>query len=173
MKISLSRGRELITLAEELEHAAAYVHLQLKRYDYDFQVIWSVPAEMMHHLIPKVTLQPLIENAILHGVRHMGEDGEIVISAAYEEDKLLIRVEDNGYKEVDYKAIEGLLNEEPSNPSPLGYGIRNIHQRLRLHFGNLYGIHYSKRGGGGTIVTIVLPVAVEMGERSDVYDIGR
>ncbi|WP_042164121.1 sensor histidine kinase [Paenibacillus gorillae] len=173
MKISLSRGRELITLAEELEHAAAYVHLQLKRYDYDFKVIWSVPAEMMHHLIPKVTLQPLIENAILHGVRHMGEDGEIVISAAYEEDKLLIRVEDNGYKEVDYKAIEGLLNEEPSNPSPLGYGIRNIHQRLRLHFGNLYGIHYSKRGGGGTIVTIILPVAVEMGERSDVYDIGR
>ncbi|WP_253945006.1 sensor histidine kinase [Paenibacillus sp. NEAU-GSW1] len=173
MKISLSRGRELITLAEELEHAAAYVHLQQKRYDYDFTVTWAIPSEMQHHLIPKVTLQPLIENAILHGVRHMGEDGEIIISAEYEEDKLLIRVEDNGYKEVDYKEIERLLYADASGPDSQGYGIRNIHQRLQLHFGNMFGIQYKKRDGGGTIVTIILPVAVETGEQSDVYDFGR
>ncbi|MGO4109268.1 cache domain-containing sensor histidine kinase [Paenibacillus sp. YAF4_2] len=167
MKISLSRGRELITLAEELEHAAAYVKLQQKRYDYDFQVIWSVPDTMMNHLIPKVTLQPLIENAMIHGVKNMGEDGEIHITAEYEGDKLLIRVEDNGFKDVDYKAIESLLNEPTANPT-FGYGIKNIHQRLQLHFGNIYGIQYKKRNGGGTIVTIVLPSADERKEQGDV-----
>ncbi|ACT00009.1 cache domain-containing sensor histidine kinase [Paenibacillus sp. JDR-2] len=167
MKISLSRGRELITLAEELEHAAAYVKLQQKRYDYDFQVIWAVPEEMMNHLIPKVTLQPLIENAIIHGVKNMGEDGEIHINAEYEGDKLLIRVEDNGYKEVDHKAIESLLNE-PAAQSSSGYGVKNIHQRLQLHFGNVYGIQYKKRNGGGTIVTIMLPAAGERKELGDV-----
>lgn len=173
MKISLSRGRELITLAEELEHAAAYVNLQQKRYDYAFLVTWSVPSEMLQHLIPKVTLQPLIENAMLHGVKHMGEDGEIVIIAEYEEDKLVIRVEDNGFKEVDYKAIDSLLNEETAYASSSGYGIKNIHKRLQLHFGNLFGIHYKKRSGGGTVVKIVLPIAGELGEQSDVHDIGR
>ncbi|GMK46752.1 cache domain-containing sensor histidine kinase [Paenibacillus glycanilyticus] len=167
MKISLSRGRELITLAEELEHAAAYVKLQQKRYDYDFRVIWAVPEEMMNHLIPKVTLQPLIENAIIHGVKNMGEDGEIHINAEYEGDKLLIRVEDNGYKEVDHKAIESLLNE-PAAQSSSGYGVKNIHQRLQLHFGNVYGIQYKKRNGGGTIVTIQLPAAGERKELGDV-----
>ncbi|WP_336788153.1 cache domain-containing sensor histidine kinase [Paenibacillus sp. MMO-177] len=167
MKISLSRGRELITLAEELEHAAAYVKLQQKRYDYDFRVVWAVPEEMMNHLIPKVTLQPLIENAIIHGVKNMGEDGEIHINAEYEGDKLLIRVEDNGYKEVDHKAIESLLNE-PAAQSSSGYGVKNIHQRLQLHFGNVYGIQYKKRNGGGTIVTIQLPAAGERKELGDV-----
>ncbi|MCK9859475.1 sensor histidine kinase [Paenibacillus sp. ATY16] len=167
MKISLSRGRELITLAEELEHAAAYVKLQQKRYDYDFRVIWAVPEEMMNHLIPKVTLQPLIENAIIHGVKNMGEDGEIHINAEYEGDKLLIRVEDNGYKEVDHKAIESLLNE-PAAQSSSGYGVKNIHQRLQLHFGNVYGIQYKKRNGGGTIVTIQLPA---VGERKELGDV--
>ncbi|WP_336774574.1 cache domain-containing sensor histidine kinase [Paenibacillus sp. MMO-58] len=167
MKISLSRGRELITLAEELEHAAAYVKLQQKRYDYDFRVIWAVPEEMMNHLIPKVTLQPLIENAIIHGVKNMGEDGEIHINAEYEGDKLVIRVEDNGYKEVDHKAIESLLNE-PAAQTSSGYGVKNIHQRLQLHFGNVYGIQYKKRNGGGTIVTIQLPAAGERKELGDV-----
>jgi two-component system sensor histidine kinase YesM len=122
---------------------------------------------MMNHLIPKVTLQPLIENAMIHGVKNMGEDGEIHITADYEGDKLLIRVEDNGFKDVDYKAIESLLNEPTANPT-FGYGIKNIHQRLQLHFGNIYGIQYKKRNGGGTIVTIVLPAADERKEQGDV-----
>ncbi|MFF2481905.1 sensor histidine kinase [Paenibacillus sp. NPDC058071] len=164
MKISLSRGRDLITLAEELEHAAAYVQLQLRRYDYEFNVTWSVPVAMHHHLIPKVTLQPLIENAILHGVKNMGDEGEIEISADYGEDKLLVRVIDNGYKEVDYKEIERQIGEEMPSSSTSGYGIRNIHQRLQLHFGNTYGLQYSGGERGGTVVTVVLPTAIETEE---------
>lgn len=156
MKISLSRGRELITLEEELEHATAYIKLQQHRYDYVFDVVWKIHPDAKSYLIPKITLQPLIENAIIHGVKNMGEDGEIIISAAVEEETIRITIEDNGYKTVDYMAIEAVLNDESPNPAS-GYGIRNINQRIHLHFGPDYGIDYAQRKEGGTIVTVKLP----------------
>lgn len=156
MKISLSRGRELITLEEELEHASAYIKLQQLRYDYVFHVVWNIEAGTKTNLIPKITLQPLIENAIIHGVKNMAEDGEIIISASELDGSILISIEDNGYKPVDYEAIDILLNdEEPNHLS--GYGIRNINQRIHLHFGTYYGIRYDERAEGGTIVTVKFP----------------
>lgn len=156
MKISLSRGRELITLEEELEHASAYIKLQQHRYDYVFAVIWNIAPETKSNLIPKITLQPLIENAIIHGVKNMDEDGEIIITSVLQNDRILITIEDNGYKQVDYKAIDHVLNDESPNPVS-GYGIRNINQRVHLHFGPDYGISYGPRAGGGTVVTVTLP----------------
>ncbi|MEK4515038.1 histidine kinase [Paenibacillus sp. FSL H8-0122] len=156
MKISLSRGRELITLEEELEHAGAYIKLQQHRHDYVFAVIWNIAPGTTRNLIPKITLQPLIENAIIHGVKHMEEDGEIIITSVLEDGRIRITIEDNGYKQVDYKAIEQILNDDSPNPVN-GYGIRNIHQRVQLHFGGDYGISYSARERGGTIVSVILP----------------
>lgn len=156
MKISLSRGRELITLEEELEHASAYIKLQQHRYDYVFAVIWRIEPDTKSNLIPKITLQPLIENAIIHGVKNMDEDGEIIISASAQDDVIQITIEDNGYKQVDYEAIRQVLNDESPNPAS-GYGIRNINQRVHLHFGPDYGISYAPRREGGTVVTVKLP----------------
>lgn len=156
MKISLSRGRELITLEEELEHAGAYIKLQQHRHDYVFAVIWNIAPGTTRNLIPKITLQPLIENAIIHGVKHMEEDGEIIITSVLEDGRIRITIEDNGYKQVDYKAIEQILNDDSPNPVN-GYGIRNIHQRVQLHFGRDYGISYRARERGGTIVSVILP----------------
>ena len=187
MKIGLSRGRELIMLQEELEHARAYMALQQMRYDYEFKLAWQIDKRVLRRLIPKITLQPLLENAILHGVRQMGDEGEIaVIVALSGEDgdgigaadksgetgaepdeakngepdmarcNVIIRIEDNGYAETDYEAIERLLAEDGQQASS-GYGIRNVLQRIRLHYGSDYGLHYSRREGGGTVVTIVLP----------------
>ncbi|MBW7455143.1 histidine kinase [Paenibacillus sepulcri] len=165
MKIGLSRGRELIRLEEELEHAAAYIKLQQPRYEYEFQVIWNLDERIHDVLIPKITLQPLIENAIIHGIKNMGEDGEIMISTFDRGNTVMIRIEDNGYKEVNYEAIDRLLNEEEAQPS-LGYGIRNIHQRIQLHFGRPYGLHYQRREIEGTAVTIVFPKTYEEGQRN-------
>ncbi|OBZ16040.1 sensor histidine kinase [Bacillus sp. FJAT-26390] len=158
MKIGLSRGRELIPLEEELEHASAYVSLQQKRYKYEFQVTWSIPDAARDILIPKISLQPLIENAIIHGVKFMGEDGEIHISAVVEGERVTIKVEDNGHKEVDYSAIERLLSGDKPDHT-LGYGIRNIQQRIQLHFGNMYGMSYKRGEHGGTAVWIILPAS--------------
>lgn len=156
MKISLSRGRELITLEEELEHARAYIKLQEHRYEYGFEAVWDIDPEVLDTLIPKVTLQPLIENAIIHGVKNMGEDGEIRILASGDDERVYIRIQDNGYREVDYEAIAKLLYDDQPNHS-LGYGIRNVQQRIRLHFGEPYGITYRKREARGTEVEMVLP----------------
>lgn len=160
MKIGLSQGRELIRLEEELEHASAYVNLQLKRYSYEFKVIWDIPDAIKQIRIPKISLQPLIENAIIHGVKLMGEDGEITISAALEGERVTIKVKDNGYKQANIAAIDQLLNDETVDHK-LGYGIRNIHQRIQLHFGNMYGLKYRRREEGGTEAIIVLPATYE------------
>lgn len=160
MRISLSRGRELITLREELEHAKAYTRLEQKKYEYEFTVEWRIDEEVLSVLIPKITLQPLIENAIIHGVRSMGEDGEIVVAAVRDGETLVLTVADNGYKTVDYEAIERLLRDK-ENAAPSGYGIRNVQQRIELHFGAAYGLSYSAREGGGTQAAIVLPLRYE------------
>lgn len=157
MKISLSRGREIISLGEEREHAAAYVALQQRRYEADFKMEWDVPEELGGIGIPKITLQPLIENAIIHGIKHMGEDGLIRVAAVRDEEgRIRVMVEDNGYKAVDYAAIERWLGETDSSPA-IGYGIRNIDQRIRLRYGYPYGLAIGPRPGGGTKVSILLP----------------
>lgn len=156
MRISLSRGRELITLQEELEHATAYTRLQQKRYEYEFQVIWETEEEALKHPIPKITLQPLIENAIIHGVRNMGEDGAIVVRACVRQDRVVVEVEDNGYKPVDHEALNRMIRA-PLPEVRSGYGVHNVHERIQLHFGADYGIRYSSPPGGGTRVTILLP----------------
>jgi two-component system, sensor histidine kinase YesM len=160
MKIGLSRGRDLITLEEELEHAQAYTLLQEMRLEQAFRIEWDIPPELMSLSIPKITLQPLIENAILHGIKNMGEHGVIVVRAAKANDRVFIDVEDNGYKEADLDAIRKLLSEQQPNPSH-GYGVRNVNQRLQLHFGPSYGLRYRKREGGGLIATVDLPATQE------------
>ncbi|WP_438447639.1 histidine kinase [Gorillibacterium sp. sgz5001074] len=156
MKISLSRGRELISLREEMEHADAYVKLQKLRYEYTFEVYWHLDPELAEVRIPKIAVQPLIENAIIHGVRNMDEDGEIHIRTMIVGDHVEVRVEDNGYKKVDYEALRLLLDSPQGEPS-IGYGIRNIHERIRLHFGMPYGLRYRTGELGGTEASIVIP----------------
>ncbi|THF77357.1 sensor histidine kinase [Cohnella fermenti] len=163
MRISLSRGRELITLQEELEHATAYTNLQLKRYEYEFRVRWDVDPEAADALIPKITLQPLIENAIQHGVRNMGEDGLIVVNVRREGDRVIVEVADNGYQKVDFEWLNRIVRE-PSGESATGYGIHNVYERIQLHYGPEYGIFYSGTPGGGTTATIALPYQASDGQ---------
>lgn len=191
MRISLSKGRELITLDEEIQHAVAYINLQLMRYEYGFRVEWAIPRELLTAAIPKITLQPLIENAIIHGVRNMGEDGLIRISATVPAASpaipavgpdpsaisafpdaaipaavppasaaaILLIVEDNGYKKVDYAQLNRLLQEDIGGAAAsTGYGVRNIHQRLQLHFGKAYGLSFHPRPEGGTAVSLLIPL---------------
>lgn len=156
MKISLSRGRDLITLGEELEHAGAYMNLQLNRYDYQFTIRWDVPEALLANHVPKITLQPLLENAIIHGIKNMGEDGMIRVSGHLEGDRCRIVIEDNGFRPVNYESIRRLLHDDAPDHS-LGYGIRNIQERIRLHFGSRYGLQYEPGEEGGTRVTITIP----------------
>ncbi|WP_027088071.1 sensor histidine kinase [Cohnella panacarvi] len=158
MRISLSRGRELIAIKDELEHASAYASLQQKRYEYGFAIEWRIDDDTFAYEIPKITLQPLIENAIIHGVMNMGEDGEITVSAKKLTDSIRITVEDNGYKAVDYEAINRMLADANSAS---GYGIRNVQQRIQLHFGERYGLTFEPREVEGTRVIMTLPLRAQ------------
>jgi len=163
MRIALSRGKELIPLRDELEHARAYVNLQKMRYDYGFRVHWDVEEALLATPIPKITLQPLIENAIIHGVKAMEDEGEIAVSGRIEGGCAVIRVADNGYKEADLELLRRLVSGEETDPDR-GYGVRNIQQRIRLHFGEPYGLSYEKREGGGLAAKLVLPIGPEPNE---------
>lgn len=155
MKISLSRGRGLIPFKDELMHAMAYVSLQQKRYDYNFSIHWEIEDSVLSLLIPKITLQPLIENAIIHGVRRMEEEGIIWVKAYHEDNNLIVKIEDNGFKPIDVEKLNHILMSEDEEHYE-GYGIRNVYQRIRMHFGEPFGLNYSLRDDGGVSVLILL-----------------
>lgn len=155
LRIGLSRGRTMITAGEELEHAQAYTRLQTKRYPGTFEVCWQIDDTLRDYETPKVIIQPLIENAILHGVRGMDGEGGIRVSAVQAEGTLRFVVEDNGHLPVDLEELAAILREEHS---ARGYGIRNVHQRIQLHYGEAYGLTYERTGVGWTRAIITLPL---------------
>jgi two-component system sensor histidine kinase YesM len=158
LRIGLSRGKSLIPIAEELMHVEAYLRLQLKRNNYSFAIHWHVEEEAKSLLIPKVVLQPLVENAIIHGIRKMDEDGHLWISVEISQNQVHIRVEDNGYRQVDVSRMNdivcGLRPQE-------GFGIRNVHKRIKLHFGDAYGLSFEPRTGGGLRTILTIPATSE------------
>lgn len=156
MRIGLSRGKTIITVSEELSHVEAYIKLQEKRYSSLFQSTIRVEQGLQHCMVPKVILQPIVENAIIHGVVKMDGEGEISIAIGKSESDLIIAVEDNGYRTVDLELIQSLLDGTAN--ADRGFGIRNVHKRIQLHYGETFGLSYGIREEGGTRVTIRLPL---------------
>jgi two-component system sensor histidine kinase YesM len=154
MRIGLSRGKTLIQISEELNHVEAYLRLQLKRYRYSFQINWDIEEEVKPFLIPKVVLQPLVENAIVHGIRNMEQDGQLWISIKTYEGQLKIVIEDNGYKLTDLSKLNHILDGVLPNA---GFGIMNVNKRIKLHFGDSFGLCYEIRPEGGTRAIILIP----------------
>ncbi|MGV2881692.1 sensor histidine kinase [Paenibacillus taichungensis] len=155
LRIGLSRGRKMITIGEEIEHAKAYTRLQEKRYPDTFEVWWQIDETLRDYETPKVIIQPLIENAIIHGVRGMDGEGEIRVSAVKSEDTLRFIVEDNGHLPVNLEELSAIMQGEHSAK---GYGIRNVHQRIQLHYGEAFGLTYERSEEGGTRAIITLPL---------------
>ncbi|QJD84507.1 sensor histidine kinase [Cohnella herbarum] len=158
MRIGLSRGKTLIPIAEELNHIEAYLRLQLKRNNYVFSIVWDIDEAVKPYLIPKVVLQPLAENAIIHGIRKMDSEGQLRIAMEIREQEVLIAIEDNGYKSADIDKFNAIANGTHTRE---GFGILNVNKRIKLHFGEEYGIRFERRFGGGTRVLMTLPATTE------------
>lgn len=159
LRIGLSKGKTIITIKEELEHVQAYSRLQMKRYPDTFEVFWDLDDEALSGHTPKVLLQPLVENAIFHGVSNMDGEGCIWISIRRVGKDIRMTVADNGFLPVDLSRLEAILT---GNDDDKGYGIRNVHQRIQLHFGQAYGLSYSLRDGGGLAATISIPARLNV-----------
>ncbi|WP_162261622.1 sensor histidine kinase [Paenibacillus sp. Soil750] len=158
MRIGLSKGKLLIPVMEEINHAEAYVRLQLFRYEYAFKAYWEIEEEAKRYLMPKVLLQPIIENAILHGIKNMSHDGELWIKVKHTEGKLIISVEDNGYRPADIGMLNAILQGKESSK---GFGIINVQKRIQLHFGEGFGLQYALREDQGVRAWIEIPAVLD------------
>ncbi|MNG06751.1 Sensor histidine kinase YpdA [compost metagenome] len=145
----------MIPISEELEHVRAYIRLQMKRYPGNFEVFWELDEDLESFKMPKVMIQPLVENAIFHGIQSMDGEGILWIRMKRKEDEIHIHVEDNGFIPVNLEKLLMIVHGEIDDK---GYGVRNVHQRIQLHYGEAYGLSYQLREGGGLIATIIIPI---------------
>lgn len=156
-RICLSKGKEIIPLSQELEHIRLYLTIQKKRYGNIITYSVDVPDHLLGIQIPKLTLQPLVENSIYHGIRvKEGLQGEIRVSAYETEDGYYIEESDNGLgmTDADIDAMNASISDYSRD---FGYGVRNVNRRIELYFGSGYGLKYSRNASGGITTTIHLP----------------
>lgn len=158
-RISLSKGKSYITLADELEHADNYMKIQKIRYKNQFSFSIEVPPEAKQLYTLKLIIQPILENAIYHGMAAADDDGEIAVKVSMTETELLIDVSDNGMG-MPPEVVERLLNERTTyvKSKGSGIGVRNVNRRIQLAFGEQYGLEFFSEPDEGTTVRIHLPV---------------
>ncbi|MDF2921321.1 MAG: sensor histidine kinase [Paenibacillaceae bacterium] len=154
-QLSLSNGEEWVTLAHELEHITHYVHIQNMRFDNGIKLRTEIPEELLACRMLKLTLQPIVENSILHGILGREEEtGLISISAGEDRGDLILTIRDDGMGIPEEKLGNLLTGSSASRTG--GFGIRNIHERIQLVYGEGYGLSYSSVYGEGTCVAIRL-----------------
>ncbi len=161
-RISLSRGRNLITVGEELEHARHYMTIQKMRFKNKFTSEIKADEEVLGLQTIKLVVQPIVENAIYHGMEYADGDGTILVWAHREGGDLCIDVTDNG-PGMPRELVERLLGEEGGPAVPTGgkhgsgIGLRNVHQRIGLTYGADYGLEIESEPDEGTTIRIRLP----------------
>lgn len=161
-KLTLSRGRLTNTILDELEHVTLYVQLQNMRFDNCVSFMVDVPEELFSYTIPKLTFQPLIENAFLHGIMMKEEKkGSILLTGWPEGEDIVFVISDDGVGMDDETLAHILERQEPQDASSPGssshIGVSNTDLRLKLLYGAQYGLSYESSPGRGTEVTVRLP----------------
>ncbi|MBQ7148086.1 MAG: sensor histidine kinase [Pseudobutyrivibrio sp.] len=154
-RFCLSRGKDIITLEEEQKHILSYLSIQKIRYqdrmDYEVQI----PESLYCYSIPKLTLQPLVENSIYHGIKLQREKGSIRVEAIDLGDKIELTVKDNGAGMTPERLEE--MRNAIENGDKVGFGLRTVHERMQLLYGEEYGLSISSTEGVGTTITAVIP----------------
>lgn len=153
-QLSLSGGRDLIPLADELDHVRQYLAIQQKSYENLFVFQMEVEPELQACLVPKIMIQPLIENSILHGFKDMTSGGEIQLRARTEGEWLHITVEDNGHGLVPELLLQSMMHQTASKH---GYALRNIYTRLQLYYGTEQRMEIGANVWGGAQIDLWLP----------------
>ena len=154
-RISISKGHELIPVEKEVEHAKSYLQIQKFRYKNQFQYSFEVQESCLHYYCNKITLQPIIENAIYHGLNRMIDEGFIEIRIFEDGDDVVFTVEDNGVG-MTKEQCESILHKEVKGQTG-GIGIKNVNDRVKIYFGEQYGMTIESELDEGTKVSIRMP----------------
>lgn len=156
-RISLSKGKNIITVRDEIEHARNYLTIQNIRYKNKFTYDIEVDERTLNLASIKLIIQPLIENAIYHGMEFMGGDGEILVKTYIKEEDLYIDVIDNGLGMLQEVADALLTSETKVEKKSSGIGLKNVHERIQLYFGKDYGLKIYSEPDEGTTISIHMP----------------
>ncbi len=159
----LSKGEDIISLENELEQIDSYLTIQNMRYDGIINLKTDIPYWIQQILIPKMTLQPIIENALYHGIRvKEGETGRVTMKGMNAGAFIYLEISDDGIGMEEEKIRE--LNEHINDFSEnFGYGIRNVNRRIKILFGDMYGLEYFRNDDRGLTVRIKLPNTTNRG----------
>ena len=157
-RTSLNQGKDIISIREELAHVRSYLEIQQVRYQDILRYEITVPEDLYEYKIPKITIQPLVENALYHGIKNKRGQGTITVTGKSKENGFVLYVRDNGIGMTQER-----LNEVRAGLQKLSYtgkeiyGLYNVNERIRLNFGETYGISIESTYGEGTCVSISLP----------------
>ena len=164
-RLSLSKGRDWITIGEEIERTRSYLVIQKMRYRDILDYRIEADEEVLHNTILKLILQPLVENALYHGIKNKRNGGTIIVRAKQKSDgEILLEVEDNGigFTPDALANVQAQVNEDSEEIRlESGFGIDNVNERVRLYYGRQYGLSIESEYLSGTRVSLVIPAKSE------------
>jgi two-component system sensor histidine kinase YesM len=155
-RFSLSRGKNVITIAEEEQHIRSYLEIQQMRYRDLMEYEIDIPDTLKCFILPKLTLQPLVENALYHGIKISRRKGFISVTGRVQDERLIMEVADDGsgMTAERLEAVRASLADDKSED----FGLRTVHQRLQILFGREYGLAVESTPDVGTRVTVTIPM---------------
>jgi len=159
--VLLSRGKNVISIEEELEHARNYLIIQKVRYKNKFTFKIEAEKGVLHCKTLKLILQPLIENALYHGIEYKVDEGHIEISVSQVDGKILFQVSDDGLG-IPLIKLKTLLSVKHKEDS--GVGVKNVHERLQLFYGKEYGLEIESELEVGTNIKLWIPIIEDIPE---------
>lgn len=168
-RLTLSKGKEHISIREEAEHIDSYLKIQQVRYHDVMEYDISIDDVVLDNQILKLTLQPIVENALYHGLKPKRAKGYIHITGEKEGDTIRLSVRDDGVGMSNEELVDlrAAINK-PCKETNRGFGLANVNERIRMYFGNEYGMDIQSEEGKGTIITITIPARkVEADERKN------
>lgn len=157
-RIVLSKGKDIITIREEEQHVRSYLEIQQVRYRDILEFDIQIPEELYRYKILKLTLQPIVENSLYHGIKVKRGKGTIYVSGHLKEGKIYFDIKDTGVgmSEAELASIRSKLTR-PCKETDSGFGLANVNERIRMNYGAEYGVTVNSKQGEGTWVQIVIP----------------
>ncbi len=152
-RTSLNKGNNVISVEDEISNVKSYLLIQSVMHDYSFDIVYDIDSAILPLKVLNLILQPVAENAIEHGIDQLTDKrGRLILRGYTEEGMLYLTVEDNGAG-MPPEMSQSILTSQSG-----GYGIRNVHERIQLYFGKMYGIDVESAVGEGTKITLKFPI---------------
>lgn len=167
LRRSISNEQEVVTVAEEVEYTETYLSIQKMRYKDKLEYDICVEPEIMQEKVVKLVLQPLVENAIYHGIKYKEGKGLVRILGFRREGQIVLQVQDDG-KGMDADALTHIFEKHTRDTRSNGVGLSNVNERIQLYYGEGYGISFRSRPDEGTEATIILPFGKGAGNDEEI-----